>query len=86
MGDPGLTLRRLRESHGLTLRELAAQANVSFSVISRMENGHLEDTHFGTVKAVCAVLGVTSDDLYTALIEKCPTCKGSGWVDTSKGQ
>jgi transcriptional regulator with XRE-family HTH domain len=85
MGDPSLTLRRLREMRGLTLRDLGKASGVSFSVISRAENGHLEDTSFGTVKAVCAALGVTIDELYRMDIEVCPSCNGQGWVMAEKG-
>lgn len=80
MGDPSLTLKRLRESKGLSLRDVAAKTGVSISLISRVENGHLGDTNFGAVKAICDALGITLNDLYTSNIKVCPTCEGHGWV------
>lgn len=86
MGNPSETLKRLRESRGLSLRDVAAKVNVSISLLSRAENGHLEDTNFGAIKAVCDALGVTVDDLYNSSVEKCPACGGEGWVISKQAE
>jgi transcriptional regulator with XRE-family HTH domain len=39
----GKALRRLRKGRGLSQRDLAAQVKVSFTYISKLETGHLQD-------------------------------------------
>jgi transcriptional regulator with XRE-family HTH domain len=52
----GIEMRQTRKSRGMTIGELATQANVATSVISRYERG-LADMHSKSLKAIEAVLG-----------------------------
>lgn len=81
MSTPSLTLRRLREARHMGMRELGEAAHVSISLISRLENGSLEETNFGAVVRLCDALGISVDQLLHSTIETCPQCEGRGWVE-----
>jgi HTH-type transcriptional regulator / antitoxin HipB len=53
----GQQLRRVRESHGLTVKSLAEKAGKSRPVIYRLENG--EESSLSSFLAVAAALGLT---------------------------
>ena len=78
--NPGLTLKRLREDKHLTMRDLMALCGVDSSTISRMENGHLENTELRHVRSVCQALEIDIETLFTKSIHTCPTCNGKGWI------
>lgn len=54
----GRRLRDLRHAHGLTSRQLARRAGVSPSLISQLENGHV-DASVVTLRKIAASLDVT---------------------------
>jgi transcriptional regulator with XRE-family HTH domain len=54
----GQQLRKMRQSHHWTLRELAARAGVNYSVLSRVENGQRPPT-----EAVARALDVVFTEL-----------------------
>jgi len=53
----GLIIRALRQRSGLRQRDLAAKANVSQSLVSLLERGHLESISIRTVRRVADALG-----------------------------
>ena len=54
-------IRTERETLGLSMRDLAALAGVSYPTISRIENGH-EDPRWDTLTKLAAALGKTLAD------------------------
>jgi len=60
------TIRELRESQGLSQRELADQALVSVQAISRLENGKLVSKI--TLMRVCKALGVPASEVQGAQV------------------
>ncbi len=57
----GQRIRRIRSVRGLTIRELAAKAEVSKNTLLRLEKG--EPTHISTVAQLCRALKVTPQQL-----------------------
>jgi transcriptional regulator with XRE-family HTH domain len=57
------TLRALREAKGWDRRTLAQHANVSPSVVSRLERGIQADLRVSVLVALATALAVTPDDL-----------------------
>lgn len=68
----GQTLQELRRSAGLSQRNLAEQAGVDFSYISKVENDRLPPPAADTIVRICEILGVPPDELL-ALTGKVPT-------------
>lgn len=62
----GAMLRALRQQAGLTQRDLAQQAGLDFSYISKLENGRLPPPAADTIVLLCSLLGVSADDLLAA--------------------
>jgi transcriptional regulator with XRE-family HTH domain len=58
----GTYLRRVRQSHGLQLKDLASMANTTPALISRLETGASRPTLFAVVK-VCTALGLDLESL-----------------------
>jgi transcriptional regulator with XRE-family HTH domain/quercetin dioxygenase-like cupin family protein len=65
MENLGERLKDVRLKAGLTLRELARQANVSPSFISQIENGKSQPS-VATLYSFSRLLGVTVDELFDA--------------------
>lgn len=53
----GQMLRTARENKGLTLRDVAAKTDLSYSMISMMENGKAGDLKIGTLEKVLRTYG-----------------------------
>jgi transcriptional regulator with XRE-family HTH domain len=60
----GATARRLRNSMGLTLGEVAKRSNISAAMLSRLENGDVSAS-LETLAALTAALGVPLANLFT---------------------
>jgi transcriptional regulator with XRE-family HTH domain len=61
----GDVVRKLREQQHLTLRQLAAKADVNFTAIGRLENEpHRSEQR--TIERVAAALGTTTLELFAA--------------------
>jgi len=60
----GATVRRLRNSMGLTLGEIAKRSSISAAMLSRLENGDVSPS-LETLAAVTAALGVPLSNLFT---------------------
>jgi len=58
----GIRLRALREKKGMSLRELADKAGVTFATINRIELGKTSP-RFETLEKLAKALGVSSRDL-----------------------
>ena len=58
----GQTLRELRVSSDLTLRDVSASARVSLGYLSEIERGHLEASS-ELLNAICAALDVSLADV-----------------------
>ncbi|NDE59801.1 MAG: XRE family transcriptional regulator [Acidimicrobiia bacterium] len=56
MDAPGVWIRTERMRMGLSTRDLARLAGVSYPTVSRIENGH-EQPRWSTIEKICAVLG-----------------------------
>jgi transcriptional regulator with XRE-family HTH domain len=61
----GTTVRRLRNSHGLTLGEVARRASISPAMLSRLENGDVSPS-LETLSALTGALGVSLPQLFEA--------------------
>lgn len=61
----GPTLRTLRLERGMTLDQLAAQAGISASHLSRLERGQAEPS-FTVASALAQSIGVSLSDLIEA--------------------
>ena len=61
---PGERLRLLRESHNLSLRELARRSDLDASQISRLENGHTGEPWPKTKRQLAAALGSTAHEIW----------------------
>jgi transcriptional regulator with XRE-family HTH domain len=59
----GATARRLRNSLGLTLGEIAKRSNISAAMLSRLENGDVSPS-LETLAALTAALGVPLSNLF----------------------
>ncbi|MCE7079808.1 helix-turn-helix domain-containing protein [Streptomyces sp. ST2-7A] len=62
----GDRLREARKRAGLTQRELAGAAGLSFSLISKLEQGARQDTRLETARRLAAALGVPTTALLVA--------------------
>jgi transcriptional regulator with XRE-family HTH domain len=61
----GATLRRLRREQGLTLRQVAASAELSKSYVSQIENGTANPS-LVALKRITSALGLPVAELFTA--------------------
>lgn len=68
----GQRLQELRREAGVSQRDLAAQAGVDFSYISKLENDRLPPPAADTIVKICGILQVPSDELL-ALTGKVPS-------------
>lgn len=60
--------RLLREARGeRSMAEVAARADVSVETLRKIETGRIPTPAFFTIAALCAVLGVSLDDLSAVL-------------------
>lgn len=62
----GNRLKELRTSAGISQRSLAAQANVDFSYISKLENGRIAAPAADTVIRLAAILNCSASELLAA--------------------
>ena len=60
-------LRSLRETGGLSQQELATRADLSMSLVAKMEQGKKADPRVSTVLALAGALGVRPGDLLNDL-------------------
>ena len=63
-------LRSLREAKGLSQQELATGADVSMSLVSKLEQGKKADPRVSTVLALAKTLGVPPGDLLNDLFAR----------------
>lgn len=59
-------LREKRRSTGISQRQLAEQADVDFSYISKLENGRLPPPAAETIERIAAILGCAVEELLAA--------------------
>lgn len=59
----GQKIKQLRKEKGLTQEQLAIQANISYTTLTKMENGAIKNPSFENVAAIAKVLEVSLDDL-----------------------
>ena len=57
-----MTLREIRERLGYSRSRLAKQANIDYSVLYKLEKGHVYP-YPNWVKRIAAALGVSEDEL-----------------------
>lgn len=65
----GIQIRSLRTKLGLTVHELAAQANISAGMLSKIENGNVEPS-IRCLEELAAALNVPITELFAQLDEK----------------
>ena len=58
----GSTIKKLRESKGLTTREFAHRADIAYSQVWKIESGQV-DPSISTLLAIARTLDVTVNDL-----------------------
>jgi transcriptional regulator with XRE-family HTH domain len=61
----GLLIREKRQKEGLSLRDAAHLAEVSFNTLSRVERGHIPDV--GNLKSIVAWLGLSPERFFGPL-------------------
>ncbi len=59
----GTRIRQLRREHDLTQRELAEQAGIDFTYLSKIENGHADAPAEGTIRRLATLLHTEPDEL-----------------------
>ncbi len=59
MSDIAQKIKKLREEAGLTLTELARQAELSLAYISKLENGEYQDLSLTSSKSLAKGLGLS---------------------------
>jgi HTH-type transcriptional regulator, competence development regulator len=59
----GEHLRGLRKRAGLSQRELAQQAGIDFTYLSKIENGRVDPPGEGTMRALASALSADPEDL-----------------------
>ncbi len=64
------TLKRLREEHGKSRREIAAALGVSYSTYAHYESG-LRRVSLEQILTLCKVYGVTAEELIRAQLNSC---------------
>lgn len=65
-------IRRLRQTQGLNLEELARRASVSRTTLHRLERGQIERPHAATMDRLAAVLGVEPNVLWGDIHDSVP--------------
>ena len=78
----GQRLRALRESRGLTAREVAERAGITSQSLSRIEHGH-HDVVYTTLQRILAAMGYTLRDLIVPPPELATTPKRSDSLSSS---
>ncbi len=68
----GATLRRIRLTHGLTLRDLSARSRVSVPYLSEIERGRKEPSS-EILATICRVFGMDVVDLVDAVSDELRT-------------
>lgn len=68
----GATLRRIRLTHGLTLRDLSALSRVSVPYLSEIERGRKEPSS-EILATICRVFGMDVVDLVDAVADELRT-------------
>ena len=58
----GEKVRELRQQHGLSLKQMAADIGVSAAYLSALEHGHRGRPPFALVQAICAYFHIIWDD------------------------
>ena len=74
----GSKLARFRRARGLTQKQLAEKAGLNVVTIQRFEQGRADPTQ-ETIKKVCEVLGIQSQDIVTEEFASA----GSEWIPCS---
>jgi len=62
--DFGAAIKSARENRGLTISEVAREADVSQSMLSRIEAGERKDVGVTRAARLCVVLGLSLDELF----------------------
>jgi transcriptional regulator with XRE-family HTH domain len=63
----GEKLRKLRQDKGYSMRELAAEADMEYSQLSKIERGVINTT-ISTVHALASALGIPDRDLFDFVV------------------
>ena len=56
-------IKQLRKERGFSQEDLAREAGITYSALSKIEAGYSQDPRMKTVQKIAAALGVTIDDL-----------------------
>lgn len=59
----GQKIKKLRKDKGLTQEQLAIHANVSYTTLTKVENGAIKNPSFEIVASLAKALEVSLDDL-----------------------
>lgn len=62
-------IRELRHDAGLSQEQLAYRAGVTASVVRKLEQGHVDDPQWSTIRALARILNASLDDLAAAADE-----------------
>jgi len=58
----GDRIRELRKAKNLTLRDVAAEADINFTYLSKIENGKLDFSDFPSEKLICRLADILDGD------------------------
>lgn len=62
-------IRKLRKAAGISQEQLAYRAGVTAAVVRNLEQGHVDNPEWRTMRAIARVLGASLDDLAAAADE-----------------
>lgn len=63
MADFGAIIRKMREQHSISQRDLAERIGIDFTYISKFENGHQDPPSEDVIIKMAEVFGVNKYDL-----------------------
>jgi DNA-binding XRE family transcriptional regulator len=74
------TLRMLRETEHMSIREFAKKIGIDASGLFRLENGTNPNPSIFLIRKLATAFDLTIDELMNFDATPCPTCGGRGWV------
>jgi transcriptional regulator with XRE-family HTH domain len=74
------TIRMLRESENMSIRDFAEKLDINHSDLFRLENGTTRNPSLFMIRKIAKTFDLTVDELMNFDAITCPTCGGRGWI------
>ncbi len=81
----GEALQQARKNAGLTQQELCEKADLSYSTLAKIERGAIKTPSVFTVKSIADVVGISLDDLMSAVVDPLPSYNQSQMRTSKNG-